>query len=387
MGDFGIHFDNILNGRSRLKITDPTQMDSKVVEAFQDMLSSINEDFPVLGDFLKKATEEGMSEEDIIVQMMGLVQGNPEMEDALTTKAMAIMEPLREEGSLHKPQTEDGPGIVFDPGSGLPRLNPLYEAAVIEKLQFDGDIPEFRSGPLMPGTSPAVPVETDARSPVALGHMLETASKKVASEVHTHRKSLLEDVMATPEAQDPRAGTGTDLVPREGETDLIAMASGTALTDPPSYRRGEVPSLFKVDTPTGGALAALDTKEQRQMAWHFLSTSQGRRSAEKTLWTLVATTLRNDGVKILDNDHKKKEGSPEVPDVIAYTDWTMSLGEQGTTQQGFSLIDVASGALAHSLSKQMGGKSERGQGPLILEIHSINTVDVRSVGWAARIVR
>ncbi|MFA6235210.1 MAG: hypothetical protein WC824_13630, partial [Bacteroidota bacterium] len=80
--------------------------------------------------------------------------------------------------------------VMGSPHGGIPRLNPLYEAQLVERAQFDGDIPELRTGPLPEDVLPAVSVETEAHSPVAIGEMLRIAALDVQEDVLSHQRKL-----------------------------------------------------------------------------------------------------------------------------------------------------------------------------------------------------
>lgn len=367
-----------LNRSFDLEPTDTT--DPKVKAALQQLLMVVCEEFPELDALLEKASQDGMTEEDALAKMLEWAATKPEIAETLQKRALDVLAPLRAEGELLKPTDPDGPGFIFDANVGLPRLNPFFEAAIIERLQFDGDIPEIRTGPLPRGSKPAVPVDTRARNPVALGLMLETASEKVAAEVAESRQKLAAEVEALPEAQEAPKETGLVLV--SGDNALELRARGSALTDPSSYRRGELPAPVKVDAPSGSSLALLGAQEARQGAWKFFSTSQGRQSAIFSLQEIISGALQSAGVDVPDAWEGKLEEDLEV---LAYVEWTMMLGEQGTTQENFSVIDVAGRAMAQGLLKQIRDKEiTRFDG---LEVHAVNTVSVRSVGWSARLVR
>ena len=349
--------------------------DPKVEAAFRSFVAQVGLDTPELGAVLQQARDGDLGEEEALQAMFQVVEETPGLLEKFNEMAMQAMAPLRKSAELVKPQTPDGPGLVFDSGVGLPRLNPLYEAALLERAQFDSDIPELRTGPLDRGAKPAVPVDTNARDPVSLGVMLETASEQVALEVEASRQERAQSVEAI--AGDTEALKGGALV-TTGGTDLIALARGSADSDPPSYRRGAVPSPIRVDRPTGSMLAALTPQERGQKAWAFLSTTQGRKTATKVIWDLVAKVLREAGYTVTSGP-----GSP-APEVLAYREWTLDLGGPSSTQAAFSLVDVASRVLGKGLLKEI--EDSGLQGDLLLETHAINTVDVRSVGWAARLV-
>jgi hypothetical protein len=344
--------------------------------AIKQILDVIMEEFPELAVVFEEAKDKNQSEEVAMGAVMEAISKNPEMAEILQEKAMAIMAPLRAESDTLKPETTDGPGIVFDSGVGLPRLNPLYEAALVERAQYDGDMPEFRTGPLPPDMMPSVSVDTDTRDPAALGHMLDKASRDVLEEVQEARQKVIgqvEDTAAEYEGENALAlKGGTDMT-------LANMAKGSAETDPESYRRGTLPAPKAVEAPSGGMLATMAPEERREAAWGFLSTSQGRRSAVKSIQEGMSSRLKAKGLVLKD---QTPGTTPAAEDIIAYAEWTMDLSGPNSTQAEFSLIDVAIGAMTIRLLDNMPWPIPE----VSLEVYAINTVDVGSVGWAARLV-
>ena len=292
------------------------------------------------------------------------------------------------------PEVPDGdPGVLgeglFQTDVGLPKLNPLYEGALIERTQFDGDIPEFRTGPLPVGVKPAVPVSTDARNPVALGAMLKEASRVVAEKVDAHETKRLQGIEAI-------AATAPDLSRIREHAELVALESdalavevwGSDKTDHPDYRRGHLPAPVQVPTPTGSALAAFTSQERKEQAYHFLSTTQGRRTATAVITEMLIEGLAQHGVTVAEH------GEPSMPSfsyattqIVAADKWTVSLSGPGSTQSSFSFVDTAGTALVKGLVRAL----DEAEGfdkawPLRLEVTPVNMVDVRSVGWAARLL-
>jgi len=342
---------------------------SELEVVFQDIIAQLGRDFPQLMEVMDQAKSGELGEEQAMQLMLGILNEYPDLQarfDALVGEATEL---LREEGSteLALPEEPGKGSMVFDSGVGGPRLNPLYEAALLERAQFDGDIPELRTGPLPEEAKPAVPVSTKARNPVALGYMLEEASEEVGAEVRESRRQLAAEVESL-------AGDAGTLVVKRG-TDLVDKARGSSETDPKSYRRGELPALIKVDRPSGGKLSVLSPEESKQLAWKFLSSTQGRRSATETIAQMVGDSLRDGGYGV------KREAVPPGMKVLAHASWEVSLGGPRSTQAAFSVIDVAAKALVISLTEQVEKRDA-----LWLEVIPINTVDVRSVGWAARLV-
>ena len=347
--------------------------DALLKSAFGAMKESIMAESPEIAAIFNNPD---LSESDMMQQLMGVLQKNPELEEKIIGASFRALAPLRQTGLETMP-----PAIIMDsPHGGLPRLNPLYEAAIVERVQFDGDIPELRTGPLLEETMPAVSVETQARSPVAIGEMLRIASEDVKEEVVTHQRRLGAAIAEKKmDVLDVAAKHG-ELVAQQGERDMALELAGSAETDLAIYRRGEVPKPIKVETPNGTVMASMTEGERRTHAWKFLSTTQGRRTAVTVVRGLIQEHLAGAGFKV-----GVQEFKPETPsEVIAARKWSVNLGGPGSTQPSFSFIDVASRVLAKGLLEDLKGKDIPGN--LSLEVTSIDQLTARVVGWAARLV-
>lgn len=337
---------------------------------------------PDLGHIFERAEAGEITQEEALLEMTLAVQQNKALTEAFQAEAMKHLAPLRDQA----PDTiePDTPGILFDSGVGLPRLNPLFEAALAERAQLDGDMPELRTGPLPPGVRPAVPVETTARNPAAIGRMLDEASDRVQADVDQHRTHKAAQIEAIAGGDDKAlalaAQHGELLLQQDGEPNLLAVAWGSAETDPKSYRRGEVPAPVKVETPTGSALAALTPQERRQAAYTFLSTTQGRLTAVAAIRELVVAHLGS-LVEVAERDYDPKRKVPSE-EIVAHYEWSVNLSGAGATQGAFSAIDTAARALAKGLTSEL----PKVKPTVWLEVTPVNTVDIRSVGWGARLV-
>jgi len=359
-----------------------TDFDPQVAEALTRLVERLREEAPELVAVMDEAKAGRCSQEEALGRLMRLVQEDPRL------SALLLDETYDATGSLRDPEqgltiTTDPPlpgGEVFQAGVGLPQLNPLVEAAIIERVQFDDDAPELRSGPIPEGVSPALPVATKARNPVALGSMLKQASAEVAEAVEEHeatRRAHLERVASTKETGLIRRGPeGLAKV----DPDFHAEVQGTAETDLDTYRRGEVPAPVEVATPSGAALAQMTPAERKDQAWRFLSTTQGRRTAVGTIQDLILVDLEKQGLRVVGQEYDPQSSAEPV----AFHEWTVNLGERGSAQPAFSLIDVAAKVLARALGGQAAERG--GESPLALEVIPVNTVDIRSVGWGARLV-
>lgn len=354
-------------------MTDPIQ------ETFTKIIQRFAKDHPKLLEIMNEAKSGDLSEQDAMTKMMGHIQANPGLEEKLMGLLGTELAPLRD-----KPATlpSDPSGAMFYPGTGNPKLNPLYEAGLAERAQFDGDMPELRTGPLPVGVKPAVPVESAALNPVALGRQLEEASDRTKMDINQARKLMGRKVEALASGDEATLAlmrqSGELITTPSGDPDFIAIARGSRDTDPATYRRGEVPAPLKVAAPSGSELAAMTPQERKAAAYQFLSTTQGRRSAVTTIGRLIQTTLEGEGLEVV-----TREFDPDVKAVIlSHADWTMSLGGSAATQSSFNVVGLAARALARGLIANMNGEPTK----VILEVKASNTVAVRQVGWEARLL-
>lgn len=340
--------------------------DTETDEALRRATDAVTAALPEVADILDRARSGQLTEEQAVAELTTLVSvGGRDL--ALRLQDIVIPAP---------------------DGRGLPRLNPTYEASLVERVQYDGDVPQLRFGPMAPGTVPAVPVDTDARDPAAIGLMLATASSTFAAEAERLEAEAAREITAAAESGDWSA-----IAPRlPDEVRRMLPAPGTVVRvedlpvdvlrrdlvpDPTGYERGRVPAPVAVVEPTGAALATLSDTERGEAAWRFLSTSHGRRSATRTIAAVVEAHLRGDGF-----DVTVSHGRPD-PDatVEAHAEWSVNLSGPNGTQTGFAFVDTAARALATNLGRKLS------VGAYTLEVVTVDTVDVRRVGWAARLVR
>lgn len=336
--------------------------DPQVAEA----LAAAIDELPVeIKDILDKAKSGDMSEQDAMRNLMEAVAGDPKMAGAFQAIMMQRLAPLRD---------APVPSEAFVPrgGQGMPRLNPLMEAALIERAQFDGDMPELRTGPMHPDETPAIPIKTTVRDPVGLGLMLKKAGEKRKAELENQaaeRRRLVEErIAANPDTLALMNTAGLDL-----------ELAGSADTDLAGYRRGELPKPMSIARPSGATLAKMSDAERHEMAWRFLSTTQGRRSAIDIIRELVATFLGKHFTVV------QRDFDPKAPRVqpLAYAEWKIALEGKGATQPAFSLVDVSSKVLGTRLLAGLDGNFPD---KAVLEVESINAIADREVGWMARLL-
>lgn len=352
-----------------------TDENDQVLAVLQEAARRIEADHPELFQVMGQARKGEISEDEALGALMVLAGQNAA---ALDQTLLQVTAPLRE-GAGEAPNSMG----VFDNGVGLPRMNPLVEAAILERIQFDGDIPELRTGPLPAGVEPAVPVLTTARDPAVIGGMLREASAQTLAQIQAHDAKRLGTLSSSnPEPLDEVA-LAMVLVDVEGGalTPVEQLVWGSAETDLPTYRRGEIPTAIQVPQGTGSALALLTPEQRREDAWKFLSTTAGRRSALPIVRSLVHTGLRDRGLQVEANTGPLDTHA----DVLSYREWTVVLAGPQSTQASAPLLDLASESIVRGLLVNLSLPDR--QLDLILDVVEVNTVDVRRVGWGARLTR
>ena len=362
-----------------------TPSNDPVLQAFSALFGKMVTETPELVAIMDEAKSGKITEVEAMTQLMALIRSRPDLEHKFTAAAHQTLAPLcGPEASL--PVPGDTTGLIMpSPHGGLPRLNPLYEAALLERLQFDGDIPELRYGPLPPGVNAAVSVNTKAHNPAAIGKMLKDASEQVTAQVKEHqadRAKMIEGVITgDPKALEVIKKHG-ELIATSGDTvDVAAMNRGSKDTDLDVYRRGEVPKPVKVKEPEGMALAAMTEEEKREGTWRFLSTTQGRRTALTVVREMIVAELKKHKWDVTEREFDLKA---EKEEPLAKHEWRVQIDGAGSMQASFSFIDTAARILAAGL---LGKLDKISQVPVYLEVITMDTVDVRKVGWAARVIR
>ena len=355
------------------------QFDPKVTESLENLMTNLQTEFPEVTALLDKARAQEITFEEALLGLNRMAASDPVLSTRLLAVSLKHLQPLRED-SIRPPE------MIFQSGVGLPRMNPLLEGAIGERLQFDGDAPELRTGPLPPGARPAVPVRTQARNPIAVGQMLDAASNQVQGKVEAHQQKRQGEIEAVAEgiASTALMRKHGAFITKEGDFDVALALHGNAGTDHPSYRRGRLPAPVKVAVPSGKALANLTPQERREAAWRFLSTTQGRRTALGVIREGIAKELRAAGIEAVERDFNVTFASEVIP--LAHHQWTVQVDNVGpnSTQPAFSFIDMAAKAISAGLLR---AAPDPMVGKVFLEVVAVNTVDVRTVGWAARLVR
>lgn len=397
-------------------MTDP---DEKTRKAFERLAAKLSESIPEIGEIFERVKSEELSPEDAmrlvsttlmqrpdlmgkfqsVVQtgaLMGEVAETPE--DALAKIPKQASKSMAEYG-----MTPDN--LLYTDDEGRLRLNPMYEVAIQERLQFDGDIPELRMGGDIPeGGYPAVPVKTDTTNPVALGMMLSKAREEVEEELKTikkRREDALDAAMmdlTTAALTDPALADLSleGVEPDEAiqlckqaestETTLARVKSEEALAelhkplDVPGYKRGHLPVMREVEAPTMTEVVSLPRKKQAEYAWLAISTTQGRRSSIPGMGRRLAEGFQRAKYRV---EHVDQWTSRPA---VATADWSISILGFGNMNAAYSPISQAQGVLSSKLLKQLKEGNVLKDRPLELELKSLNDYSQRRVGWKARIV-
>jgi hypothetical protein len=364
----------------------------EVNQVLTDLTEKLREETPEIMAVIDKGKRGELNETQVMMQLVALIQATPGLEQKIMAMAHTEMISLRDAPSSIQ---EGLPTAVYtNPTSGLPSLNPLYEAALIEKAQFDGDIPELRTGPLPEGAKAAVPVLTTARSQVAIGQMLQKASDEVTQAIEEHEKKRLAGINAQIEPElavlpssiieiNEDGTIGGNLIPLDKQTkdltstvELDQMKWGSAETDLAIYKRGQVPEHVEVAVPTGSDLLKMEETERQKCTWGFVSTTQGRRSALTLLQQDIQQALEKNGWEIT-----SRKGS-FATDTIADCMWVFNVEGPLATQSGFSFLNTSSQVLIKGLIKRLESVPKQ---PLVLEVLAVGDSSSRVMGWIAKL--
>lgn len=356
-------------------------VEARFLDAIEKFGADVIENNPEIKEVLDRFWHEEIDTKEAIKEVWRVMAKSPGRESELERAMFDAfgIEP-RSTDLAHFPEREkmlerwgfDEEDLVFVPNEDRPdykMLHPLLMGMIVELLQFDGDIPELRTGKLPEGGSPAVPVKTRARSPVAVGAMLRTASQEVAHEL-----------AAAQEEHDQKVAKMIDTIGGTGEatTGLVRQETerGVAV---PGYAPGSKAAIREVAAPTGAELAQMPFEERQELAHRALTSTQGRRSAAPLISQTVLDALHERGyTAVRPADEGEDVGIP-----FAEVEWTMMIdGGQGERNPNFNFIDTAARALSAKLTRELSGNASR-YTALRLVVSCINTVAERRVGWRA----
>lgn len=289
------------------------------------------------------------------IQDAGLMQGGPEPK---SLEELRLARP----GQLDEIPTDQR--VLHNDEGKATRLNPFFEALLIERIQFDGDIPELREAPASLGVTPAIGVDTAVANPVALGLMMEEAQEIVQVSVEKAQADTLHLLNQTLGSEDP-----TEMVP----TSPLTVESSLYKAE------GRVPAPLKVPEPSGLELARLSPKRKSELVWKVASTTQGRRSALGALQNSIRANLKRLGFLVQVVDVCPSNVGPQAT-------WTFPLQDgSGSVQGDFSHIAAASAILTKKLVTKMFDyypHSSKGFS-MKLFVSTVDAISERTAGWRA----
>jgi len=355
-------------------MTDEKKLLDAVVRFGQEFLRQN----PQLEDFVESARAGLVDPKDAVKEIWRCAAQNKEFQG---TVEKALFEAFQvEPGSTdlaHFPERQqmldrwgfDDEDLIFQPFEDRPdykMLHPLLMGMIAELLQFDGDIPELRTGELPEGGSPAVPVKTVARNPVVIGTMLRRASEEVAFELGAakeERGSRMERMLKAL----PEDGEGVTGLMRQ-ETERGVAVSG--------YKPGQKAAIREVEAPTATQLARMPFQERQELAHKALTSTQGRRSVTPVITEMMTAALGPmvQGLEVV---------AGNTNDPFAEAEWAMQIdGSRNEHNPNFNFIDTATRALVAKLSRQLRAQDAYDK-KYELVVAPINTVSERRVGWRA----
>jgi len=334
-----------------------------VIGGITDKLAKI----PEGAEIFQKLRKGEITAEEAVGQLLPLIKGAGLLPDMLAAQAQ-VTGITGHFGDLEASRRP----IMMQTSTGQPQLNPIYEAAIIERASLDGDVPELRYGPLPEDGSPAVPVLTRALDPVIVGMQLERASETVQRRID----DALEDHAAacTPlleQANREAAELGLDPETALAVAKKLLPAVPTGVE---GYQAGENPSLMVMpDIPITDIIRLTDAQASHY-AYQALATTQGRVTLSHPIQEKVLDQLILKGFQV-------EPGSPN-PDQQVTATWTMRAWGSDDFSGRFNFTLVAIGSLATSLAASAMMRKEI---PQVLSVTPFNGIADRQFGWLARL--
>lgn len=301
---------------------------------------------PGAEDILQSAT----SPEDAMQQITDLLAQHPEQMVSLVTAANSFS------ASLQKVMNE-GPPPVVRGASGEVRWNPLIEAGILERSVIDGDVPEFRTGPMPEGAKPAIPVHTTSLDPVFVGLQLKRTSEMAASAfalaVEEH-KALCDRIQ--------EEGQKAGLLPAVIEKNLPAFPTGIE-----GYEAGRIPALWEPEPVNPWDTYALEKEEAAELVWLSTATTQGRRSLAPVIASTVAEYAPECMTVVVENSH---------PEDAEFFVWSFQAFGPGDLDPLFSPTANAVASFVRSLAQS--GRT----GTVHVHVKPMPGTADRRFGWA-----
>ena len=336
---------------------------------------------PEIVDVLREVREGTATVEDAVRRVWSLGAANQELASRMEAALLSVfgIRPMSTD-LAHFPDRRSlldrwgfsDEDLVFRPFKDRPgyaMLHPLLMGMIVELLQFDGDVPELRTGRLPEKGRAAVPVKTTSRDPVVVGAMLRRASQEVTEQLRIAQAEHDENVARMLVAVGDDRARETGLVRQEIERG--ASVDG--------YEPGRVVAPRDVETPTAAELSAMTFSERQDLAHLTLTSTQGRRSVAPVIEDMVLARLHEAG--FTGTRTGRSDG-----DAIAVAEWSVLI-DGGRTERNpnFNFVDVAAKALASKLCREIAGQAGR-LTRMVLHVSPINTVSERVVGWRASLL-
>jgi len=347
------------------------------LEAVEKFGRGLLEERPELEDLIWRAKDGQVDPKEVVKDVWRAAASRPEIMEALESSLFRAFDVEPASTDLaHFPDREKmlerwgftDEDLIFQPFPERPdyqMLHPLLMGMIVELLQFDGDVPELRTGRMPEGGSPAVPVRTGARDPVAVGHMLRRASEEVAFELGAARDEQETRLAQMIEAVGGAGEATTAIVRRETERGISVAG----------YGPGRKAQMRDVEPPTAADMARMPFSERQELAHKALASTQGRRSAVPTIAEMVLGALHGDGYTRI------RSGDGDA--VFSEAEWVVQIdGGQGERNPNFNFIDTAARALTAKLRRSLAGNASRFT-DLLLQVSPVNAVAERRVGWRA----
>lgn len=345
------------------------------VEKFGDELL---QEYPELKDTLESSRSGKISTEQAVKDVWRILGSHPEADDTLskalhesfgleTSQTDLALFPERSQMLERWGFTEED--LIFQPFEDRPgyqMLHPLLMGMIVELLQYDGDVPELRSGKLPEGGSPAVPVKTVARDPVHVGDLLQRASSEV-----------MKELQAATSEHDQKVGKMIGAIGGSGEefSGLVRqeMERGIGV---PGYRPGHRAQMRTVEpSASSHEIARLPHDKRQKLAHKTLTSTQGRRSVVPAIQDLVLQGLHQRGYTAIRNGQGEE--------IFAEEQWTIGIeGGANERNPNFNFVDTAAAALVAKLGRSLSGEASR-YSNLHLKVSPVNDVAERRVGWVA----
>lgn len=257
----------------------------------------------------------------------------------------------------------DGQHVVMKHDNTMLMMNPIMEAALKERASIDGDVPEGRTGPMLKGGTPAVPVSTDSYDPVVVGYQLEQASKQVRREIQRaieDHDNLCTRLLAKIEDETPADQRSTALEIAKKNLPPVPtgvkgyMAGARAVARP----------AVSVQTTT---LVGLNPSERRGYVYRAFATTQGRVSTTPTIQTGIIEYLRQHGIEA-------RAGDPDVESALT-AKWLMVVWGSDDMADGFNPITTAINAMGSEVM------AKTSHPRLVVRVTPYHGIADRRFGW------